>query len=233
MTGVDERLANAAPYYSDEFVTLYHGDCREVTAWLEADVLVTDPPYGIAWSKHGGGRDRSRALPHEAKRGILSDGDTAARDDALLAWGDKPAVVFGSPLITPPPRTIQVLVWRKPVDAGVIGARFVWRRDWEAIYLLGNWPRVNPNRSSVIESKGGVERYRTEHPHTKPTALMEHLIMETPLGVIADPFAGSGATLLAAKLLGRSAVGVEADEKWCELAAKRLCQDALDFGAVS
>lgn len=220
------------PYYEDDLVTLYQGDCREVTAWLEADVLVTDPPYGIAWSTHGGGRDLRNWSPRKAKAGIIGDEDTSARDDVLVAWGDKPAVIFGSPLIAPPPSAIQALVWRKPVDAGVVGARFPWRRDVEMVYLLGQWPRVNPNRSSVIESKGGLERYRNGHPHAKPTPILEHLIAETPGGVVADPFAGSGSTLVAAKMLGRKSIGVEADEKWCELAASRLAQDTL-FGGVA
>ena len=220
------------PYYEDDLVTLYHGDCREVTAWLKADVLVTDPPYGISWSTHGGGRDLRNWAPRRAKEGIIGDEDTAVRDEVLAAWGDKPAIVFGSPKVAPPAATIQVLVWQKPVDSGVVGARFIWRRDWEAIYLLGKWPRSNPRRSSVIDTPGGLERYRTQHPHTKPTPLMEHLITEAPSGVVADPFAGSGATLLAAKMLGRRAVGVEADEKWCELAASRLAQDTL-FGGMA
>jgi DNA modification methylase len=219
-------------YYEDSLVTLYHGDALEDTPWwMSADVLVTDPPYGINWSTHGGGRDLRNWAPRVAKEGITGDRDTAVRDEALGQWGDRPAVVFGSPQVTPPVKTIQVLVWRKPVDAGVVGARFVWRRDWEAIYLLGKWPRVNPNRSSVIESPGGMERYRNGHPHAKPTALLEHLIAETPPGIIADPFAGSGSTLLAARHLGREAIGVEIDEKWCELAARRLDQGVLDFGA--
>lgn len=224
---------NRTPYYTDESVTLYHGDCREVAEWLDTEVLVTDPPYGINWKTHGGGRDLRNWSPRIAKAGIVGDHSTAIRDDVIAAWDGKPAIIFGSPTIAPPPSTIQVLVWRKPVDAGVIGARFVWRRDWEAIYLMGKWPRVNPNRSSVIESRGGLERYRTEHPHTKPTPLMESLIAETPPGVIADPFAGSGSTLIAAKLLGRKAIGVEFDEKWCELAARRLSQDSLDFGGAA
>ena len=220
-------------YYSDEFVTLYHGDCRDEVAWLAADVLVMDPPYGIKWSTHGGGRDLRNWAPRQPKAGIVNDEDTRARDEVLTAWEDRPAIVFGSPQITPPAQTTQVLVWRKPVDAGVVGARFVWRRDWEAIYLMGNWPRVSPRLSSVIESRGGMERYRNGHPHAKPVDLMEHLIEHSPEGKIADPFAGSGTTLLAAKRQGRRAIGVEYDEKWCELAAERLSQGVLDFGDAS
>lgn len=223
------------PYYSDDSVTLYHGSALEAggSAWLQADVLVTDPPYGINWSTHGGGRDLRNWAPRQPKKGIAGDKDTSARDAVLEEWGTRPAIVFGSPLIAPPRLTIQVLVWRKPVDSGVVGARFVWRRDWEAIYLLGQWPRVNPRRSSVIESQGGLERYRNGHPHAKPIDLMEHLISEAPAGVVADPFAGSGTTLLAAKRQGRKAIGVEVDEAWCELAAKRLSQGVLDFGETA
>ena len=219
----------STPYYSDDAVTLYLGDCLKIREWLAADVLVTDPPYGIDWATHGGGRDLRNWAPRQAKGGIANDKDTSTRDAALDMWGDGPAIVFGSPLVTPPTTTIQVLVWRKPLDAGIIGARFPWRRDWEAIYLLGKWPRSNPNRSSVIESQGGLERYRNGHPHVKPAALMENLIAECPPGVIADPFAGSGSTLGAAKALGRRAIGVELEERYCEKAARRLDQGVLDF----
>lgn len=223
------------PYYEDPWVTLYHGDCLELAdLWTCADVLVTDPPYGIDWSTHGGGRDLRNWAPRQPKDGIANDHSTDARDAALAAWGDRPAVMFGSPLVAPPESTIQALVWKKPVDAGVVGARFVWRRDWEAIYLMGRpWPRVSPSRSSVIESPGGMERYRNGHPHVKPVDLLCVLLAECPPGAVADPFAGSGSTLVAAKALGRKAIGVELEERYCEIAARRLAQDVLDFGGVA
>ena len=216
------------PYYSDDHVTIYHGDCLEMAdVWGGADVLVTDPPYGIGWSTHGSKRDLRGWAPRQAKAGIVGDDDTAARDAALAAWGDRPAAVFGSPMVAPPEGAIQALVWQKPVDAGVIGARFVWRRDVELIFLLGSWPKVNPDRSSVLASPGGMERYRNGHPHVKPVPILVQLIEQMPPGVVADPFMGSGSTLRAAKDLGRKAIGIELDERWCEIAAKRCAQEVL------
>lgn len=214
-------------YYADDFVTLYHGDClTEHREWLAADVLVTDPPYGIAWSKHGvydGGKGH---------KGIQNDTDTSVRDDALGAFGDKPGILFGSFRAPFPAGLKQTLVWKKPIDAGVIGSTTGYRTDTELIFLTGPHIKRPPLRSSVLESVGGVGRYRTAHPHSKPVSIMEQLIGWTS-GAVADPFAGSGATLVAAKNLGRKAVGVELDEKYCEIIAKRCSQEVLDLGAIA
>ncbi len=216
------------PYYTDDHCTIYHGDCLELAdVWGGADVLVTDPPYGIAWSTHGSKRDLRGWAPRQAKAGIVGDDDTSARDSVVAAWGDRPAAVFGSPLVAPPGSAIQALVWQKPVDSGVIGARFVWRRDVELIFLLGSWPKVTPDRSSVIASPGGMERYRNGHPHVKPVPILTQIIEQAPPGVVADPFMGSGSTLRAAKDLGRKAIGIEIEERYCEIAAKRLGQEVL------
>lgn len=225
------------PYYEDESVTLYHGDCREVTAWLKADVLVTDPPYGIGWRK--GAWDGE--APHA---GIENDGDTTVRDTALAMVPEAmPKVVFGSAIVAAPQGAKQALVYHKPPDSGFFGAIGGWRRDWEAIYLCGIWPPTPVVESSVIRTGAKsligmtAARYRrdtgTGHPHTKPIDVMERLILACPPGVIADPFAGSGSTLVAARSLGRRAIGVELDERYCEVIARRLGQGVIDFGGAA
>lgn len=218
-----------APYWSGDGITLYLGDCREITEWITADILVTDPPYGRAWRQGELKRRDSRTHP-----GIAGDTDTTTRDDALKLWGRRPAVVFGDLMLAPPPGNKLTLIYRKPPDAGARGAVAGFRRDAEAIYLLGPWPSGLGGTSSVIataaRSQGNPNSAagRYGHPHAKPLDVMETLIAACPPGVIADPFAGSGSTLVAARNLGRRAIGVEIDERYAERAARRLAQLVLE-----
>lgn len=218
------------PYFADEFVSLYLGDCLDMQWWLNADVLVTDPPYGIGWTR---GENKARASkPH---KGIANDHDTAFRDAVLGQWGRRPAAVFGSFYAPYPTGVKQVLVWHKPADAGVVGSVTGYRRDAEPIFLTGDWPQRTVETTSVMRSSNASIASVvavTGHPHTKPIDLMQQIILRCPPGVIADPFAGSGSTLLAARLLGRQAVGVELDERYCETAARRLSQGCLDLEAM-
>lgn len=219
-------------HYSDHAVDLYLGDCREHTAWLDADILITDPPFGIAWRRNLNNARKSSAHP-----GIANDHNTEARDTAHAMWGgDRPAIIFGSFNAPAPAHVRQVLVFAKPGDAGVVGSTTGFRRDIEAIYLCGPWPRRNAHRSSVIATRAtnagspNSAAGRYGHPHAKPLDVMETLIGACPPGVIADPFAGTGSTLVAARNLGRKAIGVELDPTHARTAARRLAQGTLNLG---
>lgn len=220
------------PYYADDSVTLYHGDCREVTAWLEADVLVTDPPYGMAFRQ--GRRVNGQSSGWTSRWtdvAIAGDETTEARDLVLAAWGDRPALVFGTWKRPPPAGVREMLVWDKVVSTGMGALDIPWRPSWEAIYVLGSGFTGRRGHGVIPCSLPTLAPERKDHPTTKPLSLMEHLVGKT-LGVVADPFAGSGSTLLAAKNLGRRAIGVELEERYCEIAANRLTQDTL-FGSTA
>lgn len=228
-------------YYSDDHVTLYHGDClTEHREWLDADVLVTDPPYGIGWSSRAGWKSAKGTGGHRSSgmaTGITGDSNTEARDAALTLWGDKPAIVFGD-ILKPPETAIHALIYAKPIDAGIRGACAGRRKDVEGIYLMGAWPRGIGGETSIIRTAGLVAgprgiSMRAGHPHAKPQDVMGELVALSR-GVIADPFAGSGSTLIAAKAAGRKAVGIELDEVHCETAARRCQQEVLDiFGGMA
>lgn len=207
----------AEHFYQDDYCTLFLGDCLDITAWTEADVLVTDPPYGMAFVS---GRSR-------VERPIIGDEDTGVRDTMLEVWGTKPALVFGRWDVPHPEAARTCLTWDKGDWPGMGDLALPWGLSTEEIYVLGTG--FEGRRSgSVIHCNRIVGG--TAHPTEKPVSLLRKLIDKCPPGVIADPFAGSGSTLRAAKDMGRKAIGVEVDEVYAEIAAKRLCQEVLDFG---
>lgn len=212
------------PYYSHAGIEIYHGDCRDILPQLDRSVIgfvLTDPPYGIGWT-----RGVHSARNSKAHEGIANDHDTSARDAALALLGDIPGAVFGSFYAPPPANVKQVLVWQKPPDAGLVGSTTGFRRDAEPVFLVGPWPQRVVERSSVLRSMRGQSATVTEtgHPHTKPLSALVPILEVAPDGVVIDPFAGSGSTLVAAKQLGRRAIGIELEERYCEIAARRLSQ---------
>ena len=231
-------------YYQDDHVTLYHGDClTEHREWLDADILVTDPPYGRAWRQGGVKRAGKKSIEVKnaaSDTGIANDSTTGIRDSALNAWGaDRRQVVFGDLMLPPPNGTKLVAVYAKPNDAGLRGAMDGIRRDAEAIYFLGKMKSGIGGRSSIFKTRSatvgnpvGIVARSGGHPHAKPLDVLEEIISALPPGVIADPFAGSGSTLIAARNLGRKSIGVELEEKYCEIIAKRLDQQVIDFEAL-
>jgi site-specific DNA-methyltransferase (adenine-specific) len=217
------------PYFQNELVTLYHGDCLEITDWLEADVLVTDPPYGQAYKSN---MDRgSRTNWHDA---IVGDETTESRDSVIELWGtERAALVFGTWKVEKPKQTKQTVIWDK-TPCGFMGDLSIpFGSAHEEIYCLGKIGWTGTREPSIVKAQMlmSADKSRPDHPTPKPIGLMEKLLGKS-VGTIADPFAGSGATLIAARNLGRKVIGVELEEKYCELIANRLSQEAFDFGGL-
>ena len=192
--------------------------------------MVTDPPYGVAWKSS----TMSNAIKPESHK-VANDHNPDVRDESLRLWGDRPAVVFGSWRVERPKGTKNRLIWHK--RSNIPGMRsYAWYSADEEIYILGKGFGGKPEQNVLVtdERRDGAygEVARLGHPTPKPVGLLERLITKSPDGVIADPFAGAGSTLVAARNLGRKAIGVEMEEKYCETIATRLRQQSFDFGGV-
>ena len=209
------------PYYQDDHCTIYHADCLDLIDRLDFDVVVTDPPYG---SNHASGRDG----PFKGTA-IANDHSTDERDAMLAAVKNRPALVFGE-WRNPIPEAKQALVWDKGLAAGMGDLSIPWKPNWEMVFVLGIG--FAGSRGSGVLTGYNVVTWASKgrtHPNMKPVELMRDLIQKCPDGVVLDPFAGSGSTLRAAKDLGRHAIGIEIEERYCEIAATRLGQEVLAF----
>lgn len=225
------------PYYADDLVTLYHGDCRELLPLVEADVVVTDPPYGIAWAVKGGtgrrSRDRTRVVRGFHYAPIR--GDDEPFDPTPLLAMRLPTVLFGANhYASRLPNSATWFVWDKRVtdwtndqsDAemawtNLSGPLRIYRQHWNG----GGSLRAENGTEPLV---GGVVAL---HPTQKPVDLMRWVLQRCPEGTVLDPYAGSGTTLVAAKSLNRRAIGIEIEERYCEVAANRLRQDVLGLSA--
>lgn len=200
------------------------GDCLEVMPTLgKVDAVVTDPPYGISWTKPFLSNGNSRA-----HGGIQNDSDCSIRDKALSFAGR--AIVFGSFQAPFPQKVKQVLIWQKPGDAGLFGTVAGYRRDVEPVFICGEWPSETVKRSSVLRGlaqfRGHAAAENGGHPHAKPVDLMYRLIEPVSGQTILDPFMGSGTTLVACQKLGRCGIGIEIDPDYFDIACKRVDEAA-------
>lgn len=216
------------PYYQDDYVAIYHGDCREITEWLSADVLVTDPPYGINARTKNASLGRGNMAAANDYPAIA--GDDGPFDPSVLLSLGVPTVMFGANhYASRLPDSPSWLVWDK-LD-GLKGKReigFCDQADIETAWTnLGGPARLYSQRWMGMIKNGEDAATRRRHPTEKPVELMRWVIQQCPPGVIADPFMGSGTTLRAAKDLGRKAIGIELEEGYCEIAARRMGQEVL------
>ncbi len=239
------------PYFELGSVRLFLGDAREVLpalyrAGVTADLLLTDPPYGI--SEEG---SMARGPKGDRNRDFFGCDYDVASVIALV----QDVAALCAPHLSP---EASVYWWSGHSVFGALEA-YYRARGWETRPLVWHKPNSPPPMPGCFPS--GIEQclhaYRsgrvwnggahqahiahnkldrespTEHPTIKPLAVLEPLILWSTLpgGFILDPFAGTGSTLVAARALGRRAVGIELEERWCEHAARRLSQDVLPLAA--
>lgn len=208
-----------APYYSDESCTIYHGDCAEILPELgRFDLLLTDPPYGLGdkWNGGGGSVKSSWAFnPSEAKSW---DMEISAAVPLAISISEN-AIVWGGNYYNLPPQRCWLLWDKKQPDTWTTGqAEMAWT-------TLDKPVRVFRLAQCEAHSEMGAKF----HPTQKPLSLIKWCMKWSTAQTILDPFMGSGTTLVAAKLEGRKAVGVEISEKYCEIAVNRLRQRVLNF----
>jgi site-specific DNA-methyltransferase (adenine-specific) len=229
------------PYFSDgNGITLYHGAAEEVLPTLESgsvDLLLTDPPYGVGYVTSWRSRNDPLAVPIAGDRSVNALRDVLPLIDQLLR-PDRHAYLFAAPLrigevmeaVADFWKIKNVLVWDKG-DEGSIGdlrAGYGW--NWEPIIYASKGRRdLNGARPRSIYRYDWHAHRDPVHPTVKPTGLLTWLISKStqPQERVLDPFAGSGTTLMAAKQLGRSGIGVEVEERYAEIAARRLSQEVL------
>lgn len=227
----------STPYYDHAGIVIYNCDCWDILPSLKADAVVTDPPYGIAHPCDFKARGRGVTCGTRPDTGRPVWANPTARDYPDVygddvgfeprRWANWPCVLWGANHYADKlPSSGGWLVWDKmrPDDLDQSTCELAWSNYIKGVrrfaYLWNGMMRAG--HENLV------------HPTQKPVALMRWVLSFrwTPPGTILDPFMGSGTTLVAAKQLGRKAIGVEIEERYCEIAAKRLQQEVLPLEPV-
>lgn len=199
-------------YYDRCGVTIYHADCRHVLPFLgRFDLLLTDPPYGIGFAAQPTNYQRAKGQKRETWDNDTVEewliGMARAKAERQIIWGGNYYEL---------PRARCLLSWYKP----------------DAPPSMGNveyaWTNLNQNSRQISHSISATNAERIGHPTQKPLRVIAWTLQQAgDVQTILDPWAGSGTTGVAAKSLGKGAVLIEREERYCEIAARRLAQDVL------
>jgi DNA modification methylase len=213
------------PYYADESVTIYHGDCRDILPSLpKVDLVRTDPPYGIAYSS------QRMNYPNATRFGNITGDEGAELAEWAIAQFSQPTtlVLWGA----------NNFPWLLPYG----GVWLCWdKRVVERADRIFGWPI---ELAWVNRKKGKAHIYRIQHggvvnadgkntpryhPTQKPVTLFSRVLQDYEGEPVLDPFMGSGTALVAALKLGRKAIGIELEERYCEIAANRCRQMVMQW----
>jgi len=238
------------PYYADDAVTIYHGDCRDVLPTLDSiDYVFTSPPYnrgdmsgGLA-NLAGGYGEYEDQMPldeyEEWQRETLTTLWALLTDTGAIFYNHKPRIQNGEawlPLVLNPGLPLrQIIVWDKVIGANWSPSHFMPLHEWVMVFAKPAFALSDRSASHAgdvwhitVESSD-----RPDHPAPFPLRLPRTALAALNPGVVLDPFMGSGTTLRAAKDTGHTAIGIDTSERYCEMAAKRCAQEVLDFGAAA
>ena len=220
------------PYFQDDAVTIYHGDCRELLPVLKADVVITDPPYGVGLGSHADAKEKRPGVGLK-KQAYATYEDTPANFASVvvpviqdaIARVDRALIFMAGTMMWDFPRPSAVSAVYLPSGQG----RTCWGfQNLAHIMLYGTAPDLHLGaKNTALYSTDHSES--NGHPCPKPLSWMRWAVSlaSKPGETIVDPFMGSGTTLRAAKDLGRKAIGIEIEERYCEIAAKRMAQGVL------
>ncbi len=211
------------PYYEHAGITIYHCDCREVLPIIKSDVLITDPPYGVDFA------GKSNKVNPERTGGYTTPDSTEIGPEVVrmaLNQTVRGVVFSGTRIMFRYPEPADVGCVYCPAGSGMGRWGFTC---FHPVLFYG----TRPNRKGVYPNSiySGETSERNGHPCPKPYGWMVWAIESASMTgeTILDPFCGSGTTLEAAKNLGRKAIGIELEERYCEIAAQRLSQEVMDF----
>jgi site-specific DNA-methyltransferase (adenine-specific) len=215
---VDDEMTLPKPYYEEDGIVIYHGDCRDILPHLpKVDLVLTDPPYGMSFVSN------YRTVKHAA----IANDDQLPLDLIWLAMNkaERAAYFFCRwDNLRQMPQPKSVLAWVKN-NWSMGDLEHEHGRQWEACCF---YPKAGHSFIKRIPDVIYADRTGNGlHPTEKPQELLETIILANECQTILDPFMGSGTTLRAAKDLGRKAIGIEIEEKYCEIAVKRLAQEVL------
>jgi len=211
------------PYYQDDWVTIYHGDCRDILPELpKVDLVLTDPPYGIG-VEYGNYKDSSENLI-----ALVIDVLPKLRlmsQRVLLTCG-----VINQWLY---PQPDWVLAWVIPTTNS--GSSKWGFSCWQPILAYGNDPYLANGLGRRMDTITGNSKRLIDygHPCSKPLDIWKKIMLRASVkdtDIILDPFLGSGTTVIASKELNRKCIGIEIEEKYCEIAAKRCSQEVMELG---
>lgn len=216
------------PYYSDSTITLYHADCREVLPHIapaSVDLLLTDPPYGIAYKATSRGRDAG-AMEGE---GVIGD-DHPFDPSHLLPFGR--CVIWGGNYMTDKLPPSGWIVWSKAQDnrwAHSSHSRSMAELAWTNLHRYV--ALYNCFWAGSPMYRKGAERGSQLHPTQKPVELMRWIVdrYTEPGDLVLDPYMGSGPVAQACKETGRRYIGIEVEERYCATAVRRLDQGVFDL----